>query len=499
MKKAFKRILSISLVLVMVFLFMPITNVFASSNYSDKILVGYWHNFDNGTGIIRLKDVSTKWDVINVAFGESIGDRATIKFSPEMGTDQEFKEDISYLNSIGKKVVLSIGGQNGVVLLPDENAKKNFVDSMISLIDKYGFNGIDIDLESGINLINNDKDFKNPKTPQIVNLISAVREICDHYGPDFILSMAPETAYVQGGYVAYAGIWGAYLPIIHGLRDKLAYIHVQHYNAGGNTALDGNNYTQGTADYEVAMAEMLLQGFSVAGNTDNIFPPLKQEQVVIGLPACPSAAPSGGYIKPSEMKKALDYLMKGIPYGGKYKLVNSNGYLAFKGLMTWSINWDAKSNYEFSTNYREYFDNFKQPPVTEKPSIPTGLKGEAINKSQINITWNLANGATSYDLKVDGNIINNINNPYKHINLKPGSMHSYEVRAVNSVGNSEWSKSILVQTKSESDVEKWEANILYKAGDLASYEGINYRCIQTHTSLVGWEPINTPTLWEKIN
>lgn len=70
---------------------------------------------------------------------------------------------------------------------------------------------------------------------------------------------------------------------------------------------------------------------------------------------------------------------------------------------------------------------------------------------------------------------------------------------MNSVGNSEWSKTILVQTKSESDVEKWEANILYKAGDLASYEGINYRCIQTHTSLVGWEPINTPTLWEKIN
>ncbi len=109
------------------------------------------------------------------SFRRSIGDRATIEFSPEIGTDQEFKKDIAYLNSIGKKVVLSIGGQNGVVLLPDENAKKNFIDSMISLIDKYGFNGIDIDLESGINLINDDKDFKNPKTSQIVNLISAVK------------------------------------------------------------------------------------------------------------------------------------------------------------------------------------------------------------------------------------------------------------------------------------------------------------------------------------
>lgn len=70
---------------------------------------------------------------------------------------------------------------------------------------------------------------------------------------------------------------------------------------------------------------------------------------------------------------------------------------------------------------------------------------------------------------------------------------------MNSVGNSGWSKTILVQTKSESDVEEWGANILYKSGDIVSYEGVNYRCIQTHTSLVGWEPINTPTLWEKRN
>ncbi|MCS4465838.1 hypothetical protein JTS99_03395 [Clostridium botulinum] len=116
MKKVFKRIFPISLVLVMVFLFMPITNVFASSNSSDKILVGYWHNFDNGTGIIRLKDVSTKWDVINVAFGESIGDRATIKFSPEIGTDQEFKEDIAYLNSIGKKLFFLLEDKMGSII-----------------------------------------------------------------------------------------------------------------------------------------------------------------------------------------------------------------------------------------------------------------------------------------------------------------------------------------------------------------------------------------------
>ncbi|MGR6018983.1 glycosyl hydrolase family 18 protein [Bacillus paranthracis] len=78
------------------------------------------------------------------------------------GTDAEFKSDISYLKSKGKKVVLSIGGQNGVVLLPDNAAKQRFINSIQSLIDKYGFDGIDIDLESGIYLNGNDTNFKKP-------------------------------------------------------------------------------------------------------------------------------------------------------------------------------------------------------------------------------------------------------------------------------------------------------------------------------------------------
>ena len=79
---------------------------------------------------------------------------------PVYGTDAEFKSDISYLKSKGKKVVLSIGGQNGVVLLPDNAAKDRFINSIQSPIDKYGFDGIDIDLESGIYLNGNDTNFK---------------------------------------------------------------------------------------------------------------------------------------------------------------------------------------------------------------------------------------------------------------------------------------------------------------------------------------------------
>ncbi|MBW9145477.1 hypothetical protein KTC92_07755 [Clostridium sp. CM027] len=334
-----------------------------------KLLVGYWHNFDNGTGIVKLRDVSTKWDVLNISFGETNIDRAVVEFSPCYGTEAEFKSDIAYLQSKGKKVVLSIGGQNGVVLVPDATAKQKFINSVEAVIDKYGFDGVDVDLESGISMNAGDTDFKNPSTPQIVNLITGLRTISDYYGPNFILSMAPETAYVQGGYSSYGNIWGAYLPIIYGVKDKLTYIHVQHYNAGSGAGMDGLNYNQGTADYEVAMADMLLHGFPIGGNSSNVFPALREEQVMIGLPACSLAAPSGGYINPTEMKKALDYIMKGIPFGGKYKISNAKGYPGFRGLMSWSVNWDAKSNYEFSTNYRAYFDEIVNPVYSLKEAI----------------------------------------------------------------------------------------------------------------------------------
>ena len=57
------------------FLLLPLSpfQAQATNNLGSKLLVGYWHNFDNGTGIIKLKDVSPKWDVINVSFGETGG------------------------------------------------------------------------------------------------------------------------------------------------------------------------------------------------------------------------------------------------------------------------------------------------------------------------------------------------------------------------------------------------------------------------------------------
>lgn len=43
---------------------------------------------------------------------------------------------------------------------------------------------------------------------------------------------------------------------------------------------------------------------------------------------------------------------------------------------------------------------------------------------------------------------------------------------------------------------EWAPNTAYKAGDIVTYQGKNYKCLQAHTSLTGWEPATTPALWE---
>ncbi|MCI3934355.1 M20/M25/M40 family metallo-hydrolase [Streptomyces sp. AN091965] len=44
----------------------------------------------------------------------------------------------------------------------------------------------------------------------------------------------------------------------------------------------------------------------------------------------------------------------------------------------------------------------------------------------------------------------------------------------------------------------WQLGATYAAGDIVTYEGVRYRCIQGHTAYPGWEPPNVPALWQAI-
>jgi chitinase len=332
-----------------------------------RVLVGYWHNFDNGSGFIRLRDVSPDWDIINLAFGEPVaGSTSQIAFTPDPRTSvAEIQSDVQVLRGRGKKVLLSVGGANGHVELRNATERQQFVSSVTAIIQQYGLDGLDVDFEGqSVHVDRGDSDFTNPTTPVIVNLISALRQIRSNVGSGFVLTMAPETFFVQVGYQFYGGTsngdsrTGAYLPVIHGVRDILTLLHVQNYNSGSVTALDNQVYGMGNADFHVAMTEMLLTGFPVA-NTGRTFPGLRPEQVAIGLPANVNAG--NGWTPVAEVQKALDYLIRGRSFGGRYVLRNQAGYRAFRGLMSWSINWDRFAGFDFSRNHRSYLNALPAP------------------------------------------------------------------------------------------------------------------------------------------
>lgn len=330
-----------------------------------RLLIGYWHTWGGsaagGVPFVKLRDVDKNWDVINVSFAEPVSAGSTdgrMKFEVSGLTADytvdDFKADIKALQAEGKKIVLSIGGYEGYFSLTSESAVKQFVSDIKGFVDEYGFDGIDIDLEQSSVTFNSgaDPDYKNPVSPKIVYMIQAIREICDSYGNDFILSWAPETFYVQLGFQFYGGLnqycdsrAGVYLPMIHALRDKTSYVHVQLYNSMAITGSDGKSYTMGTTEGAVAMCKMLLEGFNLSGNADHFFEPLRADQVVIGVPSSAGAAGSG-HISNENLQKAFSALIKDYP--------------DLRGIMTWSINWDAyQNNNSFAKSNGLYLDGLQ--------------------------------------------------------------------------------------------------------------------------------------------
>ena len=44
----------------------------------------------------------------------------------------------------------------------------------------------------------------------------------------------------------------------------------------------------------------------------------------------------------------------------------------------------------------------------------------------------------------------------------------------------------------------WHANIAVQVGDVFTYKGSLWRCIQAHTTQGGWQPDKTPALWHRV-
>jgi chitinase len=334
-----------------------------------KLLGGYWHNFENDAGVIPLADVPDAYDIVNIAFAvPAPGSTSNIRLTlVEPIGEIDFANGIRILQKRGKKVLLSIGGADATVQLKNLEDTALFVTSVAGLVEKYGFDGIDIDFENqSLYLTESDSNLFQPVSEVVINLITALRSLHSRFGPDLAVSLAPETLYVQQGFTRYGHHdphdpladcrSGCALPVIAALRDILSWLCVQQYNSGPMKALDGNIYACGHREFHVAMTDMLLRGFPVASSAArSFFEPLEPERVLIGVPACREAG--AGFLDAEAMQDVLDYIATGRGFGGAYRLQNPIGYPSLGGVMVWSINWDVHSGCLMSNRIRKCLDS----------------------------------------------------------------------------------------------------------------------------------------------
>lgn len=318
-------------------------------------LTGYWHNFVNNSTAIRLRDVADAYDVIVVAFAEQVaGQPGAVRFSVDSAlssalggyTNADLVADIAAKQAQGKKVLISIGGELGNVDLSSSANVARYVDSMAGVLTSFGFNGVDIDLEHGLD---------------IQNVAAAHQQLRQQFGSQFLLTMAPQTLDVQPG--------GRYEQLIHALDRRVDIVHTQYYNSGSMLGRDGNVYHQGNVDFITALADILL-----------VY--LRPDQVALGLPASPNAAGSG-FVSPSVVTAALDCLAHGVRCGS-YQPVDT--YPSIRGVMTWSVNWDRHSGDAFSSVVGPHLAGLgsSPPPAPDPDPEPPGeCTGPAWSSDQV--------------------------------------------------------------------------------------------------------------------
>ncbi|MFF4904597.1 chitinase [Streptomyces sp. NPDC001260] len=278
-------------------------------------VTGYWQNFDNGATVQKLSDVSAQYDIIAVAFADATTTPGAVTFNLDSAglggyTVDQFKADIKAKQAAGKKVIVSVGGQNGTVSVSDSTSATNFANSVYALMQTYGFDGVDIDLENGLNA---------------TYMSQALRALSAKAGSSLIITMAPQTIDMQS-------TSGSYFQTALNIKDILTVVNMQYYNSGSMLGCDGKVYSQGSVDFLTALACIQLEGG------------LAPSQVGLGLPASTSAAGSG-YVSPTVVNNALNCLAKGTDCGS---FKPSKTYPDLRGAMTWSTNWDASAGSSWS-------------------------------------------------------------------------------------------------------------------------------------------------------
>jgi len=329
------------------------------------VLLGYWQNWSGGG--IKLSAVPTTYDIIAVAFAVQSGSNGAVTFALDPGlssqlggyTQSQFIADIAAAEARGQHVIISVGGAGTSIPVNSAASATNFANSINSLMSQFGFQGVDIDFENGIN---------------VTYLTQALQQVKS----GSIITLAPQTVDVEN-------TSSDYFALALNIKSILTMCNTQYYNSGSMFGYDGKIYSEGGVDFITSQATILLQNG------------LRPDQVGLGVPASSSAAGSG-YVSPSIVDQAFDILATGAA-GGTFRPPQT--YPTLRGIMTWSINWDAANSYSFANTVSPHIHSAGGgsegpfggspaaiPGTVQAENYDTGGQGVACNIGSINGTDN---------------------------------------------------------------------------------------------------------------
>jgi chitinase len=165
-----------------------------------KFVGGY---LQSGTSLLP-RSLPAGYTLLFSAFA-LIESNGSVFYEPDQDNDA-LVADIAARKAAGQPVILSVGGAGGAKSgLTSTSQRKAFLSSIMPVIDKYGFSGIDWDIETDGKV-------------SVDNLAAASRSLVNHYGRAFVITVAP-----------YGSTTATYKQLVRKIKDILTFVGYQFY------------------------------------------------------------------------------------------------------------------------------------------------------------------------------------------------------------------------------------------------------------------------------
>lgn len=126
-----------------------------------KVLQGYWENWDGaangvhpGMGWVPITDsriAAHGYNVINAAFPVILSDGTVLwQDGMDAGVKVSTPAEMCQAKAAGATLLMSIGGAAAGIDLSSSTVADKFVATVVPILKKYNFDGIDIDIETGL-------------------------------------------------------------------------------------------------------------------------------------------------------------------------------------------------------------------------------------------------------------------------------------------------------------------------------------------------------------